>query len=160
MRRLLSWFERKKYTRADGEIEVPSVIANEFVPQSPLEELLIEAGYEVAARPAFETAFLESEVLIAIRDDGQPDGPLENGSDGISLYTLEGEDGLTYPIGFTALDRGYACFGPDTVMARLSGHQLVQMIASSGLWVNPASPFGVLWSPEELQRMLSSRSAA
>lgn len=156
MKRLLSWFERKKYTDEAGDIELPSVLVGNFTPQNRLEELLIEAGYDPFARPAFEAELLGHEVLVAIRDDGQPEGQLDgsNGSE-LGIYTLVADDGQTYPIGFTALDRGYECFGPETVMARLSGRQLLEMVVGSGLWVNPSSAFGVQWKSADLQRILS-----
>lgn len=154
MKRLLSWFERKKYTDDTGQVELPSVLASKFEPQNPLEELLIKAGYEPAARPDFERRFLEHEVLIAIRDDGQSAGELENAGD-LGIYTLVADDGNNYPIAFTAQDRGYECFGPETLMAKMSGRQLLEMVAEAGVWVNPSSPFGVTWTSENARRILS-----
>ena len=154
MKRLLSWFETKKYTNAAGEVELPTVLESKFEPQNRLEELLIEAGYEPKARPIFEKCFLDHEVLIGIRDDGQETGLHENVGE-LSIYTLLADDGENYPVGFTARDRGYDCFGPETVMAMMTGRQLLEMVLETGVWMNPSSPFGVLWKPGDLKRILS-----
>lgn len=153
MKRLFSWFERKKYANSQGETEPPRVISGHFSPANRLEELLIEAGYTASARPMFEHEFLNHEVLIAIRDDGQHDGQLKDSVD-LGVYALVADDDQSYPVGFTALERGYECFGPETVMARMTGRQLLEMVVGSGLWVNPSSPFGVLWQPKDLKRIL------
>lgn len=155
MTRLLSWFERQKYTDSSGAIRPPSVLVSNFEPQNRLEALLIDAGYDPVARPAFEQLFLDSEILIAIRDDGQSEGRLEDPGE-LGVYTLEADDGATYPVGFTAQDRGYDCFGPETVMAMLTGRQLLEMVLDAGLWINPPSSFGVLWKAEDLRRILAA----
>ena len=156
MKRLLSWSETKKYTNEAGELELPSVLESKFDPQNRLEELLVEAGYDPVARPAFEKLLLDHEVLVAIRDDGQPDGPLGDVSAPLGVYTLLADDGDDYPVSFTAQDRGYECLGPATVMAMMTGRQLLEMVSETGVWMNPSSPFGVLWKSEDLKRILSS----
>ncbi|MGB7655167.1 MAG: SseB family protein [Novosphingobium sp.] len=156
MKRLLNWFERKKHTDENDELSLPTVLESKFEPQNRLEELLIEAGYDPNVRPTFESELLEHEVFVAIRDDGQPHGQVEIADDaGLGIYSLQAADGSHYPAGFTALERGYECFGPDTLMAKMTGHQLLQTVVGSGLWMNPASPFGVLWSTADLKRILS-----
>lgn len=154
MKRLLSWFEHKKYTNDKGEVEPPTVLRNTFEPQNRLEVLLIEAGYDPAARSSFEQCFLDHEVIVAIRDDGQPAGEHENAGE-LGIYTLTADDGVNYPVGFTAQDRGYDCFGPETVMAKMTGRQVLEMFSEAGVWTNPSSPFGVLWKAEDLRRVLS-----
>lgn len=155
MKRLLSWFERRRFTDNTGKLAVPQVLQSQFSPLNDLEQLLVDAGYEPDVRPAFEQKFLEHKVLIAIRDDGYPDGPLStNDTADLGVYTLTADDGGNYPVGFTAEDRGYDCFGPETVMAKLSGRQLLEMVSEAGVWINPSSAFGVLWSSNEIRRIL------
>ncbi len=154
MKRLLSWFENRKYTNASGEVHLPTVLESKFEPLNRLEELLIEAAYDPEARPHFEKCFLDHEVLAGIRDDGQPAG-LQERAGGLDIYTLVADDGEIYPVGFTALDRGYDCFGPETVMAMMTGRQLFEMVLEAGLWINPSSGFGVFWKSEDLRRILS-----
>jgi hypothetical protein len=153
MKRLLSWFERQKYRTNTGEVRLPPVLTGQFTPQNRLEELLIEAGYDPEAESAFENWLLDNEVLVAIRDDGQPNGMLENAGE-LGVYTLTAEDGESYPVGFTAQDRGYECFGPGTVMAKLAGRQMLEMASGVGIWLNPSSSFGVLWKAIDVKRIL------
>jgi hypothetical protein len=155
MKRLLSWFERKKYADEVGEIDLPKVLTSNFSPANELEKLLIDAGYDPESRPAFEQCFLEHHLLIAIRDDGHPGGPLNSSeAGGLGIFTLTADDGENYPAGFTAEERGYDCFGPETVMAKLPGKDLLQMISEAGIWINPSSPFGVLWTSKDVKRIL------
>ena len=154
MKRLLSWFERKKIEDEGGNFDQPRVLVSNFTPLNQLEQLLIDAGYDPEVRPAFELCFLDHELLFAIRDDGYEEGPLAANSQELSIYTLEADDGKVYPAVFSALERGYECFGPETVMARLGGRDLLKTFPDSGVWLNPSSAFGVLWSADDVKRIL------
>jgi hypothetical protein len=155
MKRLLSWFERKKVDAGEINPDVPQVLVSNFSPLNRLEQLLIDAGYDPKARPAFEHCFLEHDLFLAIRDDGYDDGPMDANGHEFGVYMLEAEDGNSYPAGFSAPERGYDCFGPETVMAKMSGFELLDLVGGSGLWLNPASSFGVLWSAQDVDRVLN-----
>lgn len=125
-----------------------------FQPANPLESLLMAAGTNPAARPAFQQALLDATLLV-----GTPEAPerpaartLEQ-DERLSILTVPIDDGAAAAV-FTSEQRLAACFGPGTGYVALEGRALFEIIASGDAILNPGSDYGVHWSSDDIQAML------
>ncbi len=133
----------------------PPAAPSRFVPSNPLEEALVRAVQDPAARSAFTALALQSELLVAT-----PEAP-ERGEhrtlesdETISILNIRADNGASYPAVFTSEARLMECFGAGAGFMALKGDALLAMIADTGAWLNPASDCGVMWAADDIAAML------
>ncbi|NMN03901.1 MULTISPECIES: SseB family protein [unclassified Novosphingobium] len=162
MRKLLSLFGAGK---RDGETpRVPDPSEGDhstgpdngpavFAPQNPLEEALVRASSVIEARTEFIRVLMESDLIFATP---QPDGleSDEDASELLQILNVPFDDGTTVPAVFTSVVRVIEAFGPDVGHVALQGRDALRILATDGAVLNPASTYGVAWSPEDLTALL------
>jgi hypothetical protein len=155
MKRIPIWAETRSEHANSPDTNGPKVQVSYFEPVNQLEQMLMDAGYDPAARSLFEKYLLEQNLYLAIWDNELPSGKLDNDqNENLPILFLTGDDGKDYPAVFTSELRAQECFGPDIVMAMLLGRDLLEMLSASGAWINPASAYGVFWRNLDILRIL------
>lgn len=130
--------------------------SSQFEPQNALEVLLIEASGDPGQRNAFTKAMLEGELFVATP---KPSGEEERSAfleagDKVSLLNVTRPDGASAAAVFTSQARIVECFGPEVGYLRASGAALLEMVAASGVVLNPSSAYGVHWEADQVAAML------
>lgn len=126
-----------------------------FEPQNELEQLLMRASEDPAARPAFYRALVAADLFV-IDNNPAPsapvDGVLEPGSM-LSLSVLEIE-GVPHVLLFSALERIAQVVGEEVKYVRMNGRDLLELVRGGHLVLNPGSDYGKQLVPEEVEAIL------
>jgi len=128
-----------------------------FQPENILEELLLIASVNEAARPDFYRALLGEEVLLVLApQEGQEPGEaqLEEGQQ-IQLQVLQ-DNKIPIFSSVARMSDGGVDNGPVTYV-RLPGHAFFQMTQGQDVVLNPFSPAGKLLPADEIGAMLSGQ---
>jgi len=126
-----------------------------FQPHNEIEQMLMEAATKPEAREAFERALLEADLYAAT-----PEASVEVGTrtlsqgERVGLLNVQGPDGAPVAAVFTAQERIVEVFGMGVGFIAMKGDVLLDIVASSGAWLNPGFPYSVHWKPEELGAVL------
>jgi hypothetical protein len=123
-----------------------------------LEQLLAAAATDPAQRPVFTTTLLDSDVYVLGTVDGEVvDGVAQAGASMRIVGATDSEGELT-PF-FTSEEalQAYLAANPgtDPELVRLGCRALLQMTQGARLVLNPASPYGKLFVPEEVAALLA-----
>lgn len=125
-----------------------------FEPLNDLERLLVRAATEPDQRPSFTKALLEAD-LFAVTPDGGPLGSRVAGEgESVSLVAVPLDDGALATAVFTAPERAGQVYGPDVYCVGMKGRDLLVIVAERPVLLNSGLAYGVLWSTEDLARML------
>jgi len=159
---MFKWLAKRNTAKADrvspepGSAEQESpVVAPRFEPQNDLERALMRAGSDVEYREHFTRMLLDAPLLFAT-----PEAPAEAGAhvieEGESLSILRAQrfDGESYPALFTSELRVAEAFGVGAGYVKLPGKTALEMVATEGAWLNPASSYSVAWSSPDLRAIL------
>ena len=128
-----------------------------FQPENILEELLLVATVNEAARPDFYRALLGEEVLLVLApQEGQEPGEavLEEGQQ-IQLQVLQ-DNKIPIFSSVARMSDGGVDSGPIT-WVRLPGHAFFSMTQGQDIVLNPFSPAGKLLPADEVAAMLSGQ---
>jgi hypothetical protein len=128
-----------------------------FQPENILEELLLIATVNEAARPDFYRALLGEEILLVLApQEGQEPGEatLEEGQQ-IQLQVLQ-DNKIPVFSSVARMSDGGVDNGPVTYV-RLPGHAFFQMTQGQDVVLNPFSPAGKLLPADEIGAMLSGQ---
>lgn len=126
-------------------------------PENPLEQVLIAAATEPDARPTFYRLMLDSPLYIV------NDNPVARGNQGnrvlqpgeeLVVSTLE-IDGVEYTPIFSSLARLRAVLKAEGTYLAMQGRNLLEIMRGSHLVLNPGSPFGKQFFPQEIEAMLN-----
>jgi hypothetical protein len=140
---------------AAAQRDQSSAAAAAFAPANPLEEALVKAAADPAARQAFTALLLTSDVYVAT-----PDAPAHaetrtlQTDEHISIVNIVADNGANVPALFTSEIRLAECFGPGTGFIALNGRTLMEILAGSSAWLNPTAAYGVFWTADDLSAML------
>jgi hypothetical protein len=126
-----------------------------FTPVNELERLLMSAGTDPAARPAFYRALPEHELFIVT------EGPLpereqsivvgENATMEIRMIDIDGT--LHAPV-FSSVER-IATVAPRVLgYVAMAGRAVLSMLRGKPLVMNPGSEYGKIFTPEEVESIL------
>jgi hypothetical protein len=129
--------------------------ANDFIPQNELERALVLAAQDPSRRIAFHQLLLRED-LWAGTPGQQPTGGWRMFEEGeqLSLLSIPSADGRPVPALFTSEARVATAFGVGAAFVRMKGEDLLALVAQGGAVLNPGSPYGVIWTAEELARAL------
>jgi hypothetical protein len=128
-----------------------------FQPENILEELLLIATVNEAARPDFYRALLGEEILLVLApQEGQEPGEaiLEEGQQ-IQLQVLQ-DNKIPVFSSVARMSDGGVDNGPVTYV-RLPGHAFFQMTQGQDVVLNPFSPAGKLLPADEIGAMLNGQ---
>jgi len=128
-----------------------------FQPENVLEELLLIATVNEAARPDFYRALLGEEILLVLApQEGQEPGEaiLEEGAQ-IQLQVLQ-DNKIPVFSSVARMSDGGVDNGPVT-WVRIPGHAFFQMTQGQDVVLNPFSPAGKLLPADEIAAMLSGQ---
>lgn len=126
-----------------------------FHPVNEVEQLLMTAATDQAARAAFQRLLLTDDLLVAT-----PEAPSRTEertlqrSERIQILNVADHNGQAIPAVFTSQERLAECFGYGTGYIALNGETLFGILMNDGAVLNPASAYGVRWSPSDLAAML------
>jgi len=122
-------------------------------PRNDLEKLLVAGADDPAQRPAFLQAVLRG-TLCALTDRKVPED-LSHAAPGTGFRILgvQAPDGQPATPVFTAPERVTAIF-PDKFPLCLQGSILLSKVRGQRVVLNPGQPYGVTWSPDELDHLL------
>lgn len=126
-----------------------------FQPSNEIEHMLMEAATKPEVREAFQRALLDADLYAATPEASAEAGTrtLSQG-ERVSLLNVQGPDGAPVAAIFTAQERIAEVFGMGGGFIAMRGDVLLEMVASSGVWLNPGFPYSVHWKPEELGALL------
>ena len=121
-------------------------VAGSFYPANPLEELLIQAFREPAARPVFCRRMLASGLLVL--------GTATETGVSLRQWTVGGRKII--PV-FTSRQRLEEFAGPDDASLALQGRKIFKAIpAGVSAFLNPRTPIGREFTPEEVAGLLAN----
>jgi hypothetical protein len=122
-------------------------------PANDLERLLVAANYDETQRPEFLRAFLHGEVC-ALTDKPVPAGA--NPDDHVALLAVKAPDGeMASPL-FTAKQRATETFGEDVLVVCGNGAKLLDALRGGRVVLDPGQPFGILWTPTDIEHVLGT----
>lgn len=128
-----------------------------MTPENPLEHALVAAATEPDARPTFYRLMLESPLFTI---DDNPATPAVDGvqtlAAGVQLHIPSVEIGgvLHTPI-FSSRTRLQAALDAERKYVAMQGRALLEIVQRSPLVLNPGSPYGKQFVPDEIAAMLS-----
>ncbi len=126
-------------------------------PENPLEQVLIAAATEPGARPTFYRLMLDSPLYIVNDDAEASGGPgnrvLQPGEE-LRIATLE-IDGVPHAPIFSSIARMRAVLAPERGYLAMHGRNLLELTLGSHLVLNPGSPYGKQFFPQEVEAMLN-----
>jgi hypothetical protein len=121
-------------------------VAGSFYPANPLEELLIQAFREPAARPVFCRRMLASGLLVL--------GTATETGVNLRQWTVGGRKVI--PV-FTSRQRLEEFAGPDDASLALQGRKIFKAIPPGvSVFLNPRTPIGREFTPEEVAGLLAN----
>jgi len=128
-----------------------------MTPENPLEQVLVAAATEPDARPTFYRLMLDSPLYI-INDDpeasGGPGNRMLRAGEQLMVSTVE-IDGVSHTPIFSSVARLRAVLESERTYLAMQGRNLLEILRGSHLVLNPGSPFGKQFFPEEVEAMLS-----
>lgn len=133
---------------------VPEVAVS-FIPQNPLEESLVNAVNDPAARPQFYRDLIAADIFV-MREGAPPEqtGPITlNESDEVALRMIEWNGAPFIPI-FTSLQRMQEVLKEESAYLSLNALQFMQLTAGADLVLNPGSEFGKEFRKDEIAAIL------
>jgi hypothetical protein len=126
-------------------------------PENPLEQVLIAAATEPGARPTFYRLMLDSPLYI-VNDNPEARGNQGNRilapGEQLMVSTVE-IDGVAHTPIFSSLARLRAVLQSERTYLAMQGRNLLEILRGSHLVLNPGSPFGKQFFPQEVEAMLS-----
>lgn len=126
-----------------------------FVPQNHLEELLVKASRDPAARPEFTRHILTAQLLFATPNaPGRPGEHTLEAGESLAILNITRDDGKTFPAVFTSPARIAEALGEGTGYVAMLGKTALEIVQANGAWCNPHSAFGVVWAADDLAAML------
>lgn len=126
-----------------------------FHPMNELEQHLMAAANDQAARTAFQRLLLTEDLLVAT-----PEAPSRTTertlqtSEQIQILNVSDHNGQPIPAVFTSQERLAQCFGYGTGYIAMSGETLLGILMNDGAVLNPASDYGVRWTSSDLAALL------
>lgn len=164
MRKLLALLGRKK---AEPSNDVYSDLSDgpaaasstdepvAFVPQNAIEQALMRAADDMQAWAEFSRLLMGADLIFATPEPSAAgDGRKDQSNDSMNILSVPFGDGTTLPALFTSAARVVEAFGPGVGHLAMEGRAALEIVASDGAVLNPASTYGVAWSPEDLGTML------
>lgn len=137
--------------QAEGRDDLPVP----FHPVNELEQLLMIAATDQAARQAFLRLVLTDDLLVATPEVPSRTEELTlQTSEQIKILNVLGPEGQAVPAVFTSPERLAECFGYGTGYIATNGETLLGILMNDGAVLNPASPYGVRWAASELAALL------
>jgi hypothetical protein len=128
-----------------------------FVPQNPVEALMVRAADDPALTPELEKALLSGD-LYAATPEAPPPGEqvcrTARPQESIVIMPGPSPAGLPVPAVFTSARRIADAFGPGRGFFKANGAQLLRLFAERGAVLNPACEYGRYWGPDELAQLL------
>ena len=113
------------------------------------------AARDAKARPDFQKLLLESELFLAMPDlPEREESRLAETDKSISILNVTADDGRIIPAVFTSPQRISETFDKVVGYVGLPGRTALEMLQANGAVLNPASAYGVAWSPEDLALIL------
>jgi hypothetical protein len=162
MKDLLARFTRalrgppsKPAAAAGAPTAAPSPAKHAFEPNNELERMLMAAATDPQRRSEFQQLLLRSE-LFAATPEAAPTGgtrTLEAGEN-LPLLTVQAPDERSVAALFTSQPRIVETFGPGVGFLRAQGQALLELVASSGAFLNPGSAYRVHWDSAGLASIL------
>jgi hypothetical protein len=126
-------------------------------PENPLEQVLIAAATEPGARPTFYRLMLDSPLYI-VNDNPEARGNQGNRilapGEQLMVSTVE-IDGVAHTPIFSSLARLRAVLQSERTYLAMQGRNLLEILRGSHLVLNPGSPFGKQFFPQEVEAMLN-----
>jgi len=149
------WVHHKSARGEDPSLGAISMTG--MTPENPLEEALIAAATEPDARPTFYRLMLESTLFII---DDNPDNKADVGAImftvGMDLHVRTIEmNGVPHTPIFSSLARLRSFVDSERRYIAANGRRLLEIIQGSHLVLNPGSPYGKQFLPDETAAMLS-----
>jgi hypothetical protein len=121
--------------------------------RNDLEKLLVAGANDPAQRTSFMQAILTGQ-LCALTDQKVPDDLTRADPNvGFKILGVQAPDGQPATPVFTAPDRVTEAF-PDKFPLCLQGAILLSKMRGQRVVLDPGQPYGVLWSPDELDHLL------
>ena len=122
-------------------------MSTNFVPANELEELLIQAAQDATRRPRFCRTLLESELLVVVINDEK----------GTRIQTWQRDGQAIVPV-FSSLARLQE-FAEETQLqeyehSQVSGRELLTILQTAHVILNPVSDYGKEFYPQEIQALL------
>lgn len=128
-----------------------------MTPENPLEHALIAAATEPDARPTFYRLMLESPLFTINDNETAPASEgIQTVEAGTRLHipTVDIQGVQHMPI-FSSLSRLRAAIDSQRKYIAMNGRQLLELVQASPLILNPGSPYGKQFLPNETAAMLS-----
>lgn len=126
-----------------------------FTPVNTLEQLLMSAGTDPAARPAFYRALPEHELFVVT------EGPVPERKQSIVLeentplqVRLLDLDGTLHAPVFTSVERISTVAPFELGYVAMAGRAVLTMLRGKPLVMNPGSEYGKIFTPEEVDSIL------
>ena len=126
-----------------------------FIPDNELEALLVAAAQDPSVRPDFVRRLLTGNLLAATPEapERHEQRTIDQG-ESLLILNVTLQDGSTLPAIFSSEQRVAECFGVGTGFVAMQGSILLGIVQDNGAVLNPASAYGVRWSPDDLAAML------
>jgi hypothetical protein len=117
-----------------------------FQPNNELERKLMGAAVDPDKRAEFQRLLLASDVYAATPQP-PPAGGMRDfaAGDELPLLTVRAPDESLVAAIFTSEPRIVEVFGPGVGFIRMQGQALLELVATTGAFLNPASPYRVHW---------------
>jgi hypothetical protein len=142
----------------EGAAEQPPPVARNFQPNNELERMLMAATSDPKQRPAFQQLLLQSDLLAATPTAPAVAGPRTFGAgEEIPLLTVPAPDDGSVAAIFTSEPRLVEAFGAGTGYVEMSGQALLELVAKTGAFLNPASAYRVHWDPTGIAGVLDAQ---
>ncbi len=126
-------------------------------PSNDIERKLMLAAEEPASRPEFYTAIMASEIfVIGLTDsDGEGVKTITPGAK-LSIMNWEKDDGVPVIPFFTSLEALQRSLKEESKFVALPARNFFELTLGSFLVLNPGSPYGKEFSPNEIQALLET----
>ncbi|MBS7697409.1 MULTISPECIES: enhanced serine sensitivity protein SseB C-terminal domain-containing protein [unclassified Chelatococcus] len=125
-----------------------------FEPRNELERLLVEATRDPAQRPLFLHALMRSYLYVELPPGMSPDTSTLQPGARLQLHMVTGPDGNAVPAIFTSEERVADARGAVTSYLGIKAEDLFNLVAATGAFLNPGTPYGLYWTASELARLL------
>ena len=126
-----------------------------FVPVNELERLLV-AAVDPLNRATFLHALSRADVFAAMEGAWRPEaewGVVQPGEQ-VALLNVAAPGGRNAVAVFTSPERLFAYFGPEAAVLPAKGGAFLRMVAASGAYLNPETPYSIYWSSLQIAALL------